>query len=70
MPAAKLRPLFSLGESEQTELLLAYQRVLDKKALTCSFEQKLERMQAFLKVRGVSITEAEIRSPRLRESRA
>jgi hypothetical protein len=61
---ANLRPWSSLSESEQTELMLAYQPVLDTEALTCSFERKLERMQAFLATRGVSITEAEIRSPR------
>jgi len=48
--------------------MLAYQPVLDAEALTCSFERKLERMQAFLKTRGVSITEAEIRAPRRREA--
>ena len=56
--AAKLRPWSSLGEVERTELMLAYPPVLDTEALTCSFERKLERMQAFLTTRGVSITEA------------
>ncbi len=65
---AELRPWSSLSESEQTELMLAYQPVLDAQALTCSFEQKLERMRAFLETRGVSITEAEIRAPRRREA--
>ncbi len=50
--------------------MLAYQPVLDTEALTCSFERKLERMQAFLETRGVSITEAEIRSPHRRDVRA
>ena len=67
---AELRPWSALSEREQTELMLAYQPVLDTEALTCSFERKLERMQAFLETRGVSITEAEIRSPRRREARA
>ena len=62
----RLRPWSSLTESEQTELMLAYQPVLDTEALTCSFDRKLERTQAFLKTRGVSITEEEIRSPRRR----
>ena len=66
---AELRPWSSLSESEQTELMLAHQPVLDAEALTCSFERKLERMQAFLKTRGVSITEAEIRSPRRRDAK-
>jgi len=48
--------------------MLAYQPVLDAETLTCSFERKLERMQAFLKRCGVSITEAEIRAPRRREA--
>ena len=61
--AAKLRPWSSLSEVERTELMLAYPPVLDTEALTCSFERKLERMQAFLATRGVSITEAETRSP-------
>ena len=66
--SAELRPWSSLSESERTQLMLAYQPVLDAEALTCSFERKLERMQAFLKTRGVSITEAEIRAPRRREA--
>ena len=66
---AELRPWSSLSESEQTELMQAYQPVLDTEAPTCSFERKLERMKAFLKARGVSITEAEIRAPRRREAR-
>jgi hypothetical protein len=65
-PSAELRPWSSLSESERIELMLAYEPVLDAEARTCSFELKLERMQAFLKTRGVSITEAEIRSPRPR----
>ena len=64
----RLRPWSSLTESEQAELLQAYQPVLDTEALTCSFDRKLERMQTFLKTRGVSITEEEIRSPRGREA--
>ncbi len=62
--STRLRPWSSLSEDERTELMLAYQPVLDTEALTCSFERKLERMQAFLATRGVSISEAEIRSPR------
>jgi len=60
---AELRPWSSLSECERTRLIIAYQPELDKEALTCSFDRKLERMQAFLKARGVSIAEAEIRSP-------
>ncbi len=66
---AELRPWPSLGEGERTELMLAYQPVLDSEARTCSFDRKLKRMQAFLRTRGVSIMEAEIRSPR-RDGRA
>jgi hypothetical protein len=74
-PAVKLRPWCSPSEGEQTELMLARQSVLDGEALTCSFVRELERMQAFPKERGMSergmsITEAGIRSPRRRESRA
>ncbi len=65
---AQLRPWSSLSESEQTELMLAYQPVLDREALTCSFERKLERLQTFLRTRGVSIMEDEIRSPRRRKA--
>ncbi len=61
---AKLRPWSSFSDSEQAELMLAYQPVLDGEAPTCSFDRKLERTEAFLRSRGVSITEAEIRSPR------
>jgi hypothetical protein len=64
----QLRPWSSFGEDEQTELMLAYQPVLDTEALTCCFDRKLDRMQAFLKTRGVSITEDEIRSPRRRKA--
>ncbi len=64
----QLRPWSLLSESEQAELLLAYQSVLDTEALTCSFDRKLERMQSFLGMRGVSITEEEIRSPRRRKA--
>ncbi|MCB1546063.1 MAG: hypothetical protein H6872_00135 [Methylobacteriaceae bacterium] len=60
---AKLRPWSSLTEAEQTELMVAYQPSLDAQALTCSFDAKLARMQDFLRTRGVSITEAEIRRP-------
>ncbi len=67
--STRLRPWSSLSEDERTELMLAYQPVLDTEALTCSFERKLERMQAFLATRGVSITEAEIRSPRRERAR-
>ncbi len=49
--------------------MLAYQPACDGEALTCSFDRKLERMPVFLTSRGVSITEAEIRSPR-RDARA
>ena len=66
--AAKLRPWSSLSEGEQTELMLAYQPVVDTEALTCGFDRKLERMQAFLRTGGVSITEEEIRSPRRRKA--
>ena len=66
--SAELRPRSSLRKDEQTELMLAYQPVLDTEALTCSFDGKLERMQAFLKTRGVSITGEEIRSPRRRKA--
>jgi hypothetical protein len=61
---AELRPWSSLGEVERTELMLACQPALGGEAPTCSFDRKLERMQAFLRTRGVSITEAEIRSSR------
>ena len=57
--SAELRPWSSLSESEQTELMLACQPVLDGESLTCNFE----RMQAFLKTRGRANDEAEIRSP-------
>ena len=60
---AKLRPWSSLTEAEQTELMIAYQPLLDMQARTCSFDAKLARMQDFLRTRGVSITEAEIRRP-------
>ena len=66
---AELRPWSSLGEGERTELMLAYQPVLDGEARTRSFDRKLKRMQAFLRTRGLSITEAEIRLPR-RNARA
>ncbi len=64
---AELRPWSSLSESEQTDLLIAYQPALDGEAPTCSFDRKLARMQAFLRTRSVSIAEAEIGSPRRRE---
>ena len=67
-PSAELRPWSSLSEDEQTELMLAYQPALDTEALTCRFDRKLERTQAFLKTRGVSITGEEIRSPRRRKA--
>lgn len=63
-----LRPWSSLGEEEQARLLADYQPVLDMQALTCSFEAKLARMQAFLAERGVSITAEEIRRPTRRKS--
>lgn len=58
-----LRPWSSLGDDERARLLAEYQPVLDGQALTCSFETKLARMQAWLAERGVSITETEIRRP-------
>jgi hypothetical protein len=57
------RPRPFLNESEHTEVIPAFQPVLDSEALTCGFEPKLERMQAFLRTRGVSVTEKQIRSP-------
>ena len=57
------RPWSSLTEDERSALLADYQRVLDTQPLTCSFDAKLARMQAFLAERGVSISEAEIRGP-------
>ncbi len=63
MSHANLRPWSSLSEEEQAGLLADYQSVRDTQALTCSFEAKLARMQAFLAGRGVSITEEEIRRP-------
>lgn len=59
-----LRSWSSLGEDERTRLLADYQPVLDETATTCSFEEKLARMQAWLATRGVSVTEDEIRGPR------
>jgi hypothetical protein len=69
-PAGRLRPWSALSESEQTELTLAYQPLLDGEALTRGLERKLGRMQVFLEARGASITEGEIRSAPRRESRA
>ncbi len=66
---ARLRPGSSLSESEQTDLMLARQPVLETEAPTCSFERKLERMQALLEARGVLIAEDEIRSPRRRKTK-
>jgi hypothetical protein len=58
-----LRSWSSLSEAERTALLADYQPVLDTQPLTCSFEGKLARMQAWLAERGVSISEDEIRRP-------
>jgi len=62
-PAA-LRSWSTLSEEERLELICAYQPVLDCEGPTCSFGLKLRRMQAWLKTRGASITEAEIRGKR------
>lgn len=61
--SADLRPWSSLTDDERSDLLAAYQPVLEAQPLTCSFDAKLARMQAWLAGRGVSITEAEIRGP-------
>lgn len=45
-------------------LLADYQSVLDCEAGTCNFATKLARMQRWLAERGISITEAEIRTPK------
>lgn len=58
-----LRAWSTLTDGERSLLLAAYQPVLDCQGPTCSFEVKLIRMQAWLAERGISITEAEIRSP-------
>jgi hypothetical protein len=57
----ELRTWPSLSADERTRLLADYQPVLDETATTCSFDDKLARMQAWLATRGVSITEDEIR---------
>lgn len=62
--APELRPWSTLSEDERTRLMIDYQPVLDCMDGTCSFATKLERMQAWLAERGVSITEDEIRKPR------
>lgn len=54
----------SLSEPERTRLMIDYQPILDTLPKTCSFETKLARMQDFLRERGISITEDEIRRPR------
>lgn len=55
----------SLSEAERSELLIAYQPVADCEELTCSFDVKLKRMQTWLAGHGVTISEAEIRTPRI-----
>lgn len=60
----ELRSWSSLLEDERTALLLAYQPVANCNELTCSFDRKLSRMQAWLAEHGVTISEAEIRKKR------
>ena len=56
-----LRAWPDLTGAERDALLRAYQVELDRAPRTCSFDEKLARMQAWLGDRGVAITEADIR---------
>ena len=56
-----LRAWPDLAAAERDALLQAYQAELDRTPRTCSFDEKLARMQAWLGDRGVAITEADIR---------
>ncbi len=57
----RLRRWSSLGDDERERLLAAYQRLADNDPPTCDFAVKLERMQRWLALHGVSISEDEIR---------
>ena len=65
---SNLRPWSSLAYEEQTDLLVAYQPVVDCDGPTCSFDVKMARMAVWLRDKGISITEAEIRNPRAKST--
>jgi hypothetical protein len=65
-PSPALRPWSALAEDERDRLLAGYQDAMARETATCSLELKLQRMQAWLAQRGVSITEEDIR-PRRRD---
>ncbi len=66
--AGNLRSWSSLTEDEQTALLIEYQPVVDCEAPTCSFDIKMARMSEWLRGKGISITEADVREPRTKGS--